>query len=67
MLLTANCPAKGVVVSVPIEEGDDAVCDDNFIDLVPGEEVRVVVKGSNSWRVQTTFLCDWQLEDGFEL
>ncbi len=67
VILSANYPAKGVVVSVPLVEGDDAVFDDNFIDLVPREEVRVGVKGLNGRRVQTRFLCDWELEEGFEL
>jgi hypothetical protein len=47
VFLAANCPAKGIVVSMPIGEGDDAVFDDNFIDLVLGEEIRVSVKGLN--------------------
>jgi beta-mannosidase len=67
IFLSASCPAKGVVVSVPIEEGDDAVFDDNFIDLVPGEEIRVGVKGLKGRQVQSRFLCDWELEEGFEL
>jgi beta-mannosidase len=54
VLLTANYPAEGVVISVPIEEGDDAVFD-NFIDLAPGEEIRVGVKDLNGRRVQTRF------------
>ena len=35
VLLTANCLAKGVVISVPIE-GDDAMFDDNFIEWCLG-------------------------------
>jgi beta-mannosidase len=66
VFLTANCPAKGVVISVPIGEGDDAVFEDNFIDLVPREEIREGVKGLNGRRVQTRFLCDWELQEQFE-
>jgi len=47
VLLTANCPAKDVVIFVPLEGGDDAVFDDNLIDLVPWEEIRVSVKGAD--------------------
>jgi beta-mannosidase len=67
VFLSAKRPAKGVVVSVPIEEGEDAVWEDNFVDLVPGEVVRVGVKGLDGMRVQTRFLGDWDLEEGFEL
>jgi len=67
VVLSANAPAKGVVVSVPIDQGDDAVFDDNFIDLVPGEEIEVGVKGLKGRSVQTRFLNDWELEEGFEL
>jgi len=67
VVLSANAPAKGVVLSVPIEEGDDAVFDDNFIDLVPGEEIEVGVRELKGRNVQTRFLDDWELEQGFEL
>jgi beta-mannosidase len=67
VVLKSNGPVKGVVVSVPIEEGDDAVFDDNFVDLVPGEEIRLGVKGLNGRGVQKRFLCDWEYKDGFEL
>jgi len=67
VFFTANCPAIGVVISVPIGEGDGAVFEDNLIDLVPREEIRVGVKGLNCRRVQTRILCDWELEEGFEL
>ena len=67
VVLKSSGPVKGVVVSVPIEEGDDAVFDDNFVDLVPGEEIRIGVGGLKGRNVQTRFLCDWEYEEGFEL
>jgi beta-mannosidase len=66
VVLTADAPAKGVVVSVPIEEGEDAVFADNFVDLVPGEEMRIGVEGLAGRRVQARWLCDWEVE-GFQL
>jgi beta-mannosidase len=62
VILTANAPAKGVVLAVPEEDGDDAIWDDNFIDMVPGEEVRVKVEGLNGRKVKARFLCDWEVE-----
>ena len=68
VVLSSNAPAKGVVVSVPLEEGDDTVFEDNFIDVVPGEEIRVGVTGGLGGReVKTRFLCDWEYDEGFEL
>lgn len=67
IFLSADFPAKGVAVSVPISEGADAVFDDNFVDLVPGEEIKIGVKGLKGRKLQTRFLCDWELDEGFEL
>ncbi|TVY48627.1 Beta-mannosidase B [Lachnellula occidentalis] len=64
----ANAPVKGVVLQVPIEEGgEDAVFDDNFVDLVPGEEIKIRVKGLNGRKIETRFLCDWEYKEGFVL
>jgi beta-mannosidase len=52
---------------VPIEEGDDEVFDDNFVDIVPLEEIRIGVQGLKGRKIQTRFLCDWEYEKGFEL
>ncbi|RFU36289.1 hypothetical protein B7463_g34, partial [Scytalidium lignicola] len=62
VILKSNVPVTGVVVSVPIEEGDDAVFDDNFIDLVPGEAVKIGVTGLNGRKLKTRFLCDWEYD-----
>lgn len=67
VVLTTNAPAKGVVVGVPIEEGKDAEFEDNFIDLVPGEEIRVRAKCLEGKTVQARWLCDWESKEGFEL
>ena len=53
---TTNAPAKGVVVSVPLAEGEDAVWDDNFIDLVPGEGVRIEVQELDRRTVKARWL-----------
>ncbi|KAF4631597.1 hypothetical protein G7Y89_g6534 [Cudoniella acicularis] len=46
IILKTNAPVKGVVLQIPIEErGSDAVFSDNFVDLVPGEEISVTVVG----------------------
>jgi len=66
--LTASTPIKGVVLSVPISEGgSDAVWSDNFIDLVPGEEIYVQATGLKGRKIEMRWLCDWENEEGFEL
>jgi beta-mannosidase len=61
VLLRTNAPVKGVMLEVPIEEGEDALWEDNFVDLVPEETVVVNVKGLNGKTVKTRWLCDWEL------
>jgi beta-mannosidase len=42
VVLKSSAPAKGVVVvSAPIEADKDAEFADNFVNLVPGEEIRI--------------------------
>lgn len=67
VVLSTNAPVKGVVVSVSMEDGEDGIFDDNFIDLVPGEEIRICVKGLNGRKVHARWLCDWENEKGFML
>lgn len=67
VILSANGPAKGVVVSVAGEEGKDAVFDDNFVDLVPGEIVRIKCEGLEGRQVKARWLCDWESKKGFVL
>ena len=66
--ISAKAPVKGVVVGVPIEEeGDDAVFDGNFVDLVPGESVVLGVEGVKGRKLEARWLCDWENEEGFQL
>lgn len=67
VFLSASAPAKGVVLSVPIEEGEDAKFSDNYIDLVPEEEIEIEVEGLNGRNLQARYLCDWEIEEGFQL
>ncbi|KAG9230710.1 glycoside hydrolase family 2 protein [Amylocarpus encephaloides] len=70
VVLKSNAPVKGVVVQVPIEDGGkDAALEDNFVDLVPGEEVEIWVGegGLGGRGVETRFLCDWEYKEGFVL
>jgi beta-mannosidase len=68
VVLSSDAPVKGVMLSVPMREGgEDAKWDDNFVDLVPGEEVRIGVKGLEGKRYEKRWLCDWENEAGFEL
>jgi beta-mannosidase len=67
VVLTTNAPAKGVTLQVPVEEGEDAIWEDNFLDLVPGEEIVVGVKGLEGRKVEVRWLCDWEGGEGFEL
>jgi beta-mannosidase len=60
VVLSANAPAKGVVLSIAVEEGDDAQWDDNFLDLVPGENLTIGVKGLKGRSVKLRWLCDWE-------
>lgn len=68
VLISANAPAKGVTLAVPLSEGgDDAVFADNFIDLVPGEEIEIGVQGLKGRSVQARYLYDWEQGEGFKL
>lgn len=68
VLLSANAPAKGVTISVPMSESvEDAFYGDNFVDLVPGETVEIEVSSLKGRSLQTRFLYDWEMEEEFEL
>lgn len=67
VVIEANAPAKGVVLSGTDGNGEAVVFEDNFIDLVPGEEIRVGIRGLAGDHVDVRFLYDWELEPGFEL
>ncbi|KAF5676579.1 beta-mannosidase [Fusarium heterosporum] len=67
VVISANAPAKGVVLSGRDKNGNEVIFDDNFIDLVPEEKVRIGVKGGLSENsVGTRCLYDWELDPGFE-
>lgn len=63
VLLRANAPVKGVMLEVPIEEGEDAVWEDNFVDIAPGETLVVGAKGLYGRTVKPRWLCDWEQTD----
>ena len=66
--ISADAPVKGVVLSVDMgEEGQDAVWEDNFVDLVPGEVIAIGVVGLKGRKVKARWLGDWEGEEGFEL
>ncbi|KAG5661330.1 hypothetical protein KAF25_005452 [Fusarium avenaceum] len=67
VVIEANAPAKGVVLSGTDGNGEAVVFEDNFIDLVPGEEIRVGIRGQAGDHVNVRFLYDWELEPGFKL
>jgi beta-mannosidase len=67
VVVKSNAPAKGVVLSGTDGKGEAVVFDDNFIDLVPNEEIRVGIRGLAGDHVNVRFLYDWELEPGFEL
>ncbi|TAQ83851.1 hypothetical protein B7494_g7827 [Chlorociboria aeruginascens] len=66
VILSAGAPVKGVLVSAE-GEGGEAVFEDNFVDLVPREEIRIGVKGLGGREIQVRWLCDWEGEEGFVL
>lgn len=67
VILSANAPAKGVVLQTSNTGTGNVVFDDNFVDLVPGEEIRIGVTGLQDESVEARFLYDWELVPGYEL
>ncbi|KAG8670371.1 hypothetical protein FPOAC1_009779 [Fusarium poae] len=68
VVISANAPTKGVVLSAQDENGDEIMFDDNAIDLVPEEKIKIGVKGRLSGgSVNTRFLYDWELNPDFKL
>ncbi len=53
--VSANHPVKGLLL-----EGEGAEWDDNMVDLMPGEVLKIRVKGLKG-EVKTQFLNDWEL------
>ncbi|KAF9765849.1 hypothetical protein IL306_001803 [Fusarium sp. DS 682] len=67
VVVRANAPAKGVVLSACDNHGKHVVFDNNFIDIVPDEEIKVELRGVVGDCVDVRFLYDWELEPGFHL
>lgn len=66
--ISAAAPVKGVTIGIPIEEGgEDAVFEDNFADLVPGESVILKLSGVCRRKLEARWLCDWESKNGFGL
>ncbi len=59
--VVANHPVKGCILYVGYDEGEDAQWDDNMLDLLPGEELVVKVRGLDGRAVKSRFLNDWEL------
>ncbi|CUA77413.1 beta-mannosidase [Rhizoctonia solani] len=55
VILSASIPIKGIILDV---EGEDAKWSDQAIDLVPGDDQKVVVKGLNGREVKVRYLGD---------
>lgn len=60
--ISTDSPLKGVVLSVPVEEGEDATWEDNYLDLVPDEVIKVGVQGLNNRSLSIKWLCDWECQ-----
>lgn len=60
LVISTDAPLKGVVLSVPPEEGDDATWEDNYLDLVPNEPVKVGTIGLDNRAISIKWLCDWE-------
>lgn len=63
VVVTTRAPVKGLVLEAG-EEGDWA---DNCMDVVPGEELVVGVKGLGDKEVKGSWLCDWEGRRGVEV
>lgn len=58
----SNYPVKGCLLYVGYSDGEDAEWEDNLLDLLPGEEISVKVKGLDGREVLAKWLNDWELE-----
>jgi beta-mannosidase len=59
----ANHPVKGCLLYVDYDDGEDAIWEDNMLDLMPGETMDVKVRGLGGRRVKIRFLNDWELHN----
>jgi beta-mannosidase len=58
-----NYPVKGCMLYVDYDDGEDAIWEDNMLDLMPGEMIGVKVRGLGGRKVKVRFLNDWELHD----
>lgn len=58
--VSASTPVKALILAVDGADGENAVWDDNCIDLVPEEEITIRVKGLNGRKINTRWLYDWE-------
>jgi beta-mannosidase len=61
--VTTNYPVKGCLLHVDYDDGEDAVWEDNMLDLMPAESIDVNVRGLGGRKVKTSFLNDWELDN----
>lgn len=66
VILKANQPIKGLLLSVEFEEGkgediEDPDWEDNMVDLMPGDEVKIGVRKLGGRKLTWRFLGDWEL------
>ena len=70
--VSANQPLKGVWLE-PVYDGQEKdddrepLWDDNMIDLMPGQEIAIGVKGLRGRKVSARFLADWEIPASKEL
>lgn len=56
--IESNNPVKGVLLDV--ESGEMPEWEDNMVDLLPGDKVRVNVKGLGGRKITSRWLNDWE-------
>ncbi|KAI5843077.1 glycoside hydrolase superfamily [Morchella snyderi] len=63
VVVTTRAPVKGLV----LEAGEEEDWADNCVDVVPGEELEIDVKGLDDKEVKGRWLCDWEGRKGVEV
>ncbi|TVY18725.1 Beta-mannosidase B [Lachnellula arida] len=59
--LTASHPVKGCLLYIDYDDGEDAIWEDNMLDLMPAESIDVNVRGLGGRNIKNRFLNDWEL------
>ena len=60
VLTCGTFPVKGLLAYVDEKDGEDADWEDNMFDMMPGESVRLDVKGLEGRKVRTKWLYSWE-------